>query len=119
MKSLIVMLAVASGYALAAGAPANAAGVLVEQQPVHYTKLELSTPAGMRHVYGRINQAAALVCGNYVSPDILHSGPYQSCLSESVARAVAQIHDERLSRYHELRTNPVSRDIMASSSTGG
>jgi UrcA family protein len=111
MKSLIVMLAVAGGYTLGACRPVVASSVLVEQQAVHYTQSDLSTTDGLRHLYSRINRAASQVCGNYSSVDALHSAPYQRCLSESVSRAVAQIHDERLSRYHERQTNTVSAAI--------
>jgi UrcA family protein len=122
MKSFIVVLAVAGGYALGACAPARAGSVLVEQRAVHYQLSELSSQEGIKHIYRRLNEAAGVVCGDYSSSDLLHGAPYQRCVAESVTRAVAQIHDERLSRYHESQTNPVSGPIVVSSSaavTGG
>jgi UrcA family protein len=116
MKSLIVILALAGGCALGASSPVHAASVFVQQQGVHYRLSELSSPEGLSRLYSRLNGAAARVCGNYTSPDLLHTAPYQRCVAESVARAVAQIHDERLSRYHDLRISPVTGPVVVSSS---
>jgi UrcA family protein len=115
MKSLIVILALAGGCALGAGSVARAENAQTQQQVVQYRVSDLATPQGLRRLYNRLNEAASTVCGQYASPDLLHTAPYHRCLAEAVSRAVSQIHDERLTRYHDSRTNSGAPSFLISS----
>jgi UrcA family protein len=112
MKSFVVIAALAAAGVLIAGEPAHADST-VSRQVVRVDHSELSTQQGLIHVYRRLNQAATIVCGNYQSSALLQSHAYQQCLNNAVSQAVAQIHDARLTRYHDSLTTPGATPVAA------
>ena len=115
MKSILVVLTLASAGALAAGSPARADSDM-PSQPVHYSPTELSSPEGVGRIYLRLNSAAQLVCDRYDSMELARRQVFDRCVAESPARAVAQVHDERLTLYHESKARPSAAAIVVSSS---
>jgi UrcA family protein len=115
MKSILVVLTLAGAGALAAGSPARADSD-IPNQAVHYGPTELSSPEGVGRIYSRLTSAAQLVCDRYDSMELARRQVFDRCVAESLARAVAQVHDERLTLYHEFKARP-SAAIVVSSST--
>lgn len=116
MKSILVVLTLASASAFAAGSPVQADSD-VPSQAVHYSQTELSSPAGVGRIYSRLNSAAKQVCSSYDLIDLAHHQIFNRCVAESLARAVGQVHDERLTLYHQYRTQSDAAPIVVSSST--
>jgi UrcA family protein len=112
MKSFVVIAALVAAGVVVAGEPAFADST-VSRQVVRVDHRELSTQQGLMHVYRRLNQAATVVCGNYESSALLQSQAYRQCLNDAVSQAVAQIHDARLTRYHESLTTPGATPVAA------
>ena len=113
MKSFIVMAALVAAGAFGASEPVRADSEHARQL-VRFEKTELSTPSGLNRIYHRLGEAATIVCGDYQSNELIHSQAFTRCVQESVSRAVAQIHDARLTRYHESRTNPGAAPVASS-----
>ncbi|HUN25113.1 MAG TPA: UrcA family protein [Steroidobacteraceae bacterium] len=94
----LTLLALIASLGCAAGA-AHAGGISAASEPavnVRYDDLNLDTRAGVEALYSRIVSAAALVCG---SPDIRDLARFQmshSCQRQAVARAVHDVHNEKL-----------------------
>jgi len=95
----LTLLALAASLGCAAGA-ANAGGWHAPSAPsvsVRYDDLNLDTVTGARTLYSRILAAAQVVCG---SPDIGNFPAFvaaRNCQKEAVARAVHEVHNEKLS----------------------
>lgn len=105
MKSLIVSF----GFALALSASqANFAAPAVEDdvpmKQVKYADLNLSRPADVAVLYGRIEGAASLVCETYSSRDLARNLRYRHCLTGAVDRAVAEVHAPLLTQRHAALT---------------
>jgi UrcA family protein len=112
MKSFIVMAAFVAAGAFGASAPVRADSEQ-QRQVVRFEQADLSSPSGLNRIYHRLGEAASIVCGDYQSSELLHSQSFERCMQESVSRAVAQIHDARLTRYHESRTAPGAIPVAA------
>ena len=113
MKSFIVMAALAAAGAFGASEPVRADSEQA-RQVVRFDQTELSTSSGLNRIYHRLGEAATIVCGDYQSSELLRSRVFEHCVQESVSRAVAQIHDARLTGYHESRTNPGAAPVASS-----
>lgn len=116
MKSFIVIAALAAVGGLASSTQVRADSA-TDQQIVRFDRTELTTQKGLNRIYHRLNVAATVVCGDYQSSDLLHTAAYQRCVQDSVSRAVTQIHDLRLTRYHESRINPSAIPAVVSLNT--
>jgi len=62
---------------------------------VSYSDLDLSTSAGARTLYGRIQFAAKRVCG-YEGTDVLSQAIWRKCFHGSVGDAVAKVNSPLL-----------------------
>jgi UrcA family protein len=110
-SSLTVSIAVAilsiGGTALAV--PEATAGAALPARVVRFDDLNLGQPRGVAMLYGRIQAAAAQVCGDAqrVGSRIV-STAWQVCVAKAVDRAVAQVDRPALTAYHEARTGAPS-----------
>jgi len=93
MKSLLVALA--SGVSLLLGAAALAQSPY-EKPPttvVHFSDLDVTRAEGARVLLGRLQHAARVVCSSAADgKDLKRISLYESCLKESMDRAVADVH---------------------------
>ena len=94
MKRFLVA-ALASGVSLLLGAPALAQSP--SEKPltsvVHFSDLDLTRAEGARVLLGRLQHAARAVCSPEAdSRDLYRISRYESCLKESMDRAVADVH---------------------------
>ena len=94
MKRFLVA-ALASGVSLLLGAPALAQSP--SEKPltsvVHFSDLDLTRAEGARVLLGRLQHAARTVCSPAADArDLKRISLYESCLKESMDRAVADVH---------------------------
>ncbi len=87
----------------------NLSGVAHAQRPaatepsrvVSYSDLDLSTEAGVRTLYGRIQNAAWRVCGDIVEPhNAAAAAENAKCRQALVDAAVAQVNKPALTALH-------------------
>ena len=71
---------------------------------VEYVALDLATPAGAEALYKRIKAAAAKVCERYENRELAKRAVAQKCYSQSIANAVAAVHQPTLTALHESRS---------------
>ena len=94
MKRFLVG-ALASGVSLLLGTPALAQPSS-EKPPrtvVHFSDLDLTRAEGARVLLGRLQHAARAVCSSAAdAKDLKRISLYESCLKESMDRAVADVH---------------------------
>jgi len=108
MKHLkAVLVGALTLYALSwdciAAAPSNG----VPTETVRFADLNLARPAGADALYRRIQQAAREVC----EPDgpAGHLSGYQECVSNAIARAVADVGAPLLTEHHRALSHPADR----------
>jgi UrcA family protein len=82
-----------------AGAPEAAAPSVTLQ----YRSADLDTPHGTAILYRRIRSAASSVCGAYDNALSEEKVQWSECVDQAVAQAVASVHSETLTAYHEHR----------------
>jgi UrcA family protein len=66
---------------------------------VSYADLDLSSPAGAKALYGRIQAAAKQVCG-HAGADVIEQGIWKSCYRSAVGDAVRKVNDPLLTAVH-------------------
>jgi UrcA family protein len=102
-----VLVALASVTALHA-APAHAQNAV----PVTFNRSELSSDEGIARVYQQLRTAARAACGEDQLSDVQDVDlriRFQTCVRDAVARAVADVHDQRLSAYLQHKTGAPQR----------
>jgi UrcA family protein len=75
---------------------AHAADDGVPKETVRYADLDISTPAGAKILYGRIEKAARRVCANPY-PDILNFRQETLCVDKAIDNAVKTVNSPALS----------------------
>ena len=80
-------------------------GTRVTSVTVAYGDLNLSSPAGTKALYARLESAAGQVCGG--EPNLLQElqkqTSFRSCYDQALDNAVRKIDDDRLQALHHKR----------------
>jgi UrcA family protein len=76
------------------GTPASARSVTV-----NYADLDVSSPAGAKALYGRIQGAAKQVCG-YAGADVIEQAIWRSCYRNAIGDAVRKVNNPLLTAVH-------------------
>jgi len=99
------------GSTIAISAHAGGVAVGSDQQTmsVSYAGLDLSDPAAMHSLYGRLKVAARIVCGGDISGirEVQRVFAHRACAEEALETAVQSIDNEALTALHrrsELET---------------
>jgi UrcA family protein len=71
-----------------------------KEMTVNYADLDLSKPAGVEVLYGRIKMAARNVC-SYLESRFEHKVLWRNCYSETVANAIATVDRPTLTALHK------------------
>ena len=97
------LLAIGATIMQASFVNAASAGVPAGQLAVRISDLDLNKSADVARLYKRIRAAAETACGvdSLTGTRLLNSGQ-RNCVEEAVGTAVAQVHNEQLSAYHQL-----------------
>src|SRR5581483_8672169 len=108
-RKSIFIASIASALAVFAAisglVPAAKATQLADSLPskkVYYGDLKLDSPSGVEALYGRIKGAARAVCNESVTDLVFPEQrvEWQQCFKDSVARAIAQVNNGRLTALH-------------------
>jgi UrcA family protein len=70
---------------------------------VHYADLDLTGPAGVSALYGRLRSAARQICAPFDTKDRLLAGAFKQCIAEAMSRAVTQVDRPGLSAYYQAK----------------
>ena len=106
MSRCLSIVAINAGWILGAvaGSVASADTVYPRSERVPFYRVELGNRAGVEQTYRRLQRAAARVCGDEDSKQLVERMQFQRCVEESLARAVAEVHDASLTAYHQHRS---------------
>jgi UrcA family protein len=87
----------------ASSSPAAARVEDLRTATVRYDDLNLNTARGIAGLYGRIHAAAVDVCQPLEDPQLADDvfwSDRNECIAHAVAKAVQDVHNEKLSAYH-------------------
>lgn len=92
------------GFTFAAGANAGGLAIAGEQRTVNvsYAGLDLSDPAAMQNLYGRLKVAARIVCGGDISgvKEVERIFAHKACAEDALEAAVRSIDNTELTALH-------------------
>jgi UrcA family protein len=74
---------------------------------VSFRDLDISTPAGAKALYGRIQSAAKQVCG-YQGADLIEQSIWRSCYRNAISDAVGKVNSPLLTAVHTGRPPQVT-----------
>lgn len=97
VAGLAVSCATAVSAANAVASPGYAPG---ESINVKYSSAELDRRDGPERVYGRIRQAARIVCNESDVHNLARRSEYLQCYNQAVEAALATVGDARLTALH-------------------
>jgi UrcA family protein len=82
---------------------------------VHYSDLNLDTPAGAAVLYQRIRHAAEQVCGKVDSRRLDEMVVAQSCMDKAIASSVSAVGNAQLTSQYVARVGKASKQIVLAS----
>ena len=109
IQSLRSMLLASSTALAIAWAPTMAtiatAGDAVGHQTIRIKDYDLAKPDDVARLYKQIGKVAVEVCGGESRTGTLLAGAgEQACVKQAVDSAVAKIHNDQLTAYHQLQS---------------
>ena len=113
----ILFTAVAAVTFVSVAQMAQAADV-VDARPaltVHYSDLNLDTPAGAAALYQRIRHAAEQVCGKTDSRRLDEMVVAQNCMDKAIASSVSAVGNAQLTSQYVARVGKASKQIVLAS----
>jgi UrcA family protein len=84
---------------------------LATDSVVTFKAQDLSSTAGVAALYGRINRAANEVCGAWDSFGRFLSPSIQTCITDAVSHAVAQVNSPMLTRFYNAKTGKTEANL--------
>jgi len=105
------LLLAISATAMPAGADTLDAPLSIK---VHYADLDMTHAAGIKALYGRIQNAARKVCEPLASMPGLQTGAWDKCVANAVSTAVQSVGQPALSSLYEEKTGKVLPAQLAS-----
>ena len=102
-KLLLPAIALAAAGIASAGTQVEAG---VPSVVVQYGDLNLDSQAGVLKLHARLRGASQDVCSSLNSRVLGLLEQYQSCVSNALARSVAAIGNESLSKFHRYGVKP-------------
>ena len=89
---------------LCAAARADDTAAVVPSRTIHYSDLDLGTPAGASLLYNRIRRAAERVCGEVDSRELARAAAAKACVDRAIAASVRSVNNPRLTSVYDART---------------
>ena len=99
-KSIALAVVAATAF-LSLPALADAVDPRVPSVAVHYADLDLTTDAGVRVLYRRLQFASQRVCRSLESRELARAIRYRACYDQALTEAVAKVDVEMLSALHK------------------
>ena len=88
-----------------------------QQTLVRFSDLDVTRNAGVSILYGRLQRGARLVCEPLYRKDVQRSHAFDHCVTDAMARAVAEVAQPTLTAYYGARTKVQDRDAIALATT--
>jgi UrcA family protein len=108
IRTITISAAIVLGFSAAAASASTSNNQFVSdgvnKYIVRFADLDLSKVDGAAQLYGRLRQAAAIVCGPLESRNLQMAARYQVCVDHAIAGAVAGVGRPMLSQYHQSHT---------------
>jgi UrcA family protein len=107
MSRPLAVLAVAVGLCggLAAISPARAdSSEGPASQTIRVDRSELRSPGGIARIHQQLDEAARSVCHGLESRELGRQFLFRRCVVQALTHAIADVHDPRLTAYHERRS---------------
>jgi UrcA family protein len=82
---------------------------------VHYSDLNVDTPAGANALYSRIRHAAEKVCGKVDSRRLDEVIAAQNCMDKAVASSIAAVGNAQLTSQYAARVGKAPEQIVVAS----
>jgi UrcA family protein len=76
----------------------------VPSRVVHFSDVDLRSPAGAAVLYERIRQAARAVCEAHGPGDLSSLARFHRCIAEATARAIVDVNAPALTRQYSAQT---------------
>jgi UrcA family protein len=111
-RPIVMTSIVAIGTVSAAiSAHADQMSVNAPARTVHYSDLNLNTPAGASVLYKRIRSAAEQVCGDVRSRQLAEAAAAKACVDQAVYTSVHSVNSVKLTNAYNTRmgvTQPIN-----------
>jgi UrcA family protein len=70
---------------------------------VHYADLNLTDPAAVKTLYGRLREAARVACGDSATSEIQRMSAYKECFDSALQKSVNTVDNANLYALHVRR----------------
>jgi UrcA family protein len=70
---------------------------------VHYADLNLTDPAAVKTLYGRLREAARVACGDSATSEIQRTSAYKHCFDSALQKSVNTVGNADLYALHARR----------------
>jgi UrcA family protein len=97
------------------GAHADEASVTAPAHTVHYSDLNLNTPAGISVLYKRIRNAAEQVCGDVNSRRLGEAAAAKACVDHAVYVSVHSVNNVKLIKEYNTHIGVAQESINVAS----
>jgi UrcA family protein len=114
--ALVMFASVSTGLAAGAARAGEPADTHVSKV-VSFRDLNLNSTEGAAVLYNRIKSAATEVCTGGNSYDLSRFHAVQTCINESVSRAVAQVDRPMLTSLYEAKTGKADKKVTTLAKT--
>jgi UrcA family protein len=114
-KHLLAAAAAAISLGSAAVAAHADPAVDAAARTVHYSDLNLNTQTGVATLYGRIRNAAQLVCGNVDPRRLDEAASAKACIDKAVSSSVAAVNNPKLTGEYNARVSGAQKQISVAS----
>jgi UrcA family protein len=81
----------------------------VRTETVNFQDLDLTTPAGIRQLYGRIHAAAERVCEGDHIPDLIA----KACIRKAETEGIEKVNLPLLTAYYQIKTGRATQTLSA------
>lgn len=111
----IAMASVAAIYLASATMGAHAGEPNAPTRTVHYSNLNLDTPAGVSVLYKRIRNAAEEVCGDVNSRQLEEAAAARACVDHAVYVSVHSVNNAKLTSEYQAHMGAAQESINVAS----
>jgi UrcA family protein len=110
-KNFLAAVAAVCLASAAVVAHADEAANGVPARTVHYSDLDINTPAGAAVLYARIRNAAQQVCGDVDSRQLAVAAAAKACVSRAVYSSVRSVNSPKLTSVYNSHAGATRQPI--------
>jgi UrcA family protein len=110
-KNFLAAVAAVCLASVAVVAHADEAANGVPARTVHYSDLDINTPAGAAVLYARIRNAAQQVCGDVDSRQLAVAAAAKACVNRAVYSSVRSVNSPKLTSVYNSHAGATRQPI--------